>query len=178
MRGSGKTEIGKKIAEILSYNFFDLDTELTTRLNKNIAQIVTENGWDYFRQEEAKICKLISQKNCAVISTGGGIVLNKKNITNLRRNGVIIFLDCDLEILKNRLKNDTKNQENRPPLTKVSQPYHPTLELEQIWEKREGKYLKSADIVFDVSDESLDKTNDIAAKANRIIALVKQKAAI
>lgn len=171
MRGSGKTEIGKKIAEILSYNFFDLDTELTTRLNKNIAQIVSEKGWVYFREEEAKICKLISQKNHAVIATGGGIILNEENIVNLKQNGVIIFLNCDLEILKNRLKNDTKNHGNRPTLIDVNS----ETELEEIWKERKEKYLKSADITFDVSNESLDRNKDLDSKAREIIASVKQK---
>lgn len=174
MRGSGKTEIGKKIAEILSYNFFDLDIELTAKLNKNIAQIVAKKGWPYFRQEESKTCELISQKNRAVIATGGGIVLNEKNIENLKRNGIVIFLNCDLKILKNRLKNDTKNQGNRPALLDTNS----ETELERTLEERKEKYLESADILFDVSDESLDRTNDIAAKANRIIALIKQKTTI
>lgn len=51
-------------------------------------------------------------------------------------------------------------------------------ELEQIWDERKEKYLEAADITFDVSGESLDRTSDIAAKANRIIALVKEKTTI
>lgn len=171
MRGSGKSEIGKKIAELLVYNFFDLDIELASRLNKNITQIVNEKGWPHFREQEAKICELISQEESAVIATGGGIILNKKNIENLKRNGTIIYLNCDLEILKNRLKNDSKNQENRPSLTGINS----EIELEQISEERKEKYLQAADFVFDVSSESLDRDNDITAKAERIIALVKQK---
>ena len=171
MRGSGKTDIGRKIASLLSYNFFDLDELVALRLNKNIDQIVSENGWNYFRQEEAKICESINQKNHAVISTGGGIILNEKNIENLKQNGIIIFLNCDIEVLKKRLKRDQKNKENRPTLGEEN----PIKELKKIWADRKGKYRSAADIVFDTSSESLDRNRDLGLKAEGIIALVKEK---
>lgn len=171
MRGSGKTDIGREIAKILSYNFFDLDDVITTTLNKNITQIVKEKGWPHFREQEAKICKSISQENNAIISTGGGIILNEKNIENLKENGLIILLNCDIDVLNRRLKNDRKNNQNRPTLGNQNQED----ELNKIWEERKEKYFNSADIVFDVSDESLDKHADIQTKAERIIALVKEK---
>ncbi len=171
MRASGKSVIGKKIAEILSYNFFDLDEVLTTTLNKNIAQIVKEKGWPYFREEEAKICESISQKNDAVIATGGGIILNPKNIENLKRNGVIILLTCDPEILKKRRKKQTEDRENRPLLKGPNI----DVEIEQVWKERKEKYMEASDITFDVSSESLDKNTDLEAKARQIIALVKEK---
>ncbi|MDP4008616.1 MAG: shikimate kinase [Candidatus Peregrinibacteria bacterium] len=174
MRGSGKTDIGQKIAEILSYNFFDLDGVITTALNKNITQIVKEEGWPHFREQEAKICKSISQENNAIISTGGGIILNEKNIENLKKNGLIILLNCDVDVLKNRLKKDKKNNQDRPTLIDKN----PEDEINKIWLERKEKYFNSADIVFDVSGESLDRHADIQAKAERIIALVKEKIAI
>ncbi|MBT6069234.1 shikimate kinase [Candidatus Peregrinibacteria bacterium] len=169
MRGSGKSAIGRKIAEILSYNFLDLDEVLTTTLNKNIAQIVEEKGWPYFRQEEAKVCELISQKNNAVIATGGGIVLNKENIKNLKKNGVIILLNCDLETLKNRRKNQAADRENRPLLKGPNI----TTEIEKVWEERKPLYTSAADIIFDANEESSKKTDDLEKKALKIIEVMK-----
>ena len=168
MRASGKSAIGKKIAEILSYNFFDLDEVITTNLNKNIAQVVSEKGWPYFREEEGKICESISQENNAVISTGGGIILDDKNMENLRKNGIIILLNCDLGVLKNRRKNQEEDRKNRPLLEGTNS----NTELETVWNDRKGKYLNAADIIFDVSAESQSPDADLQAKAEQIIALI------
>lgn len=174
MRASGKSAIGKKIAEKLLYNFFDLDEVITTKLNKSIKAIVDEGGWKYFRQEEATICEEISQEDNAVISTGGGVVINENNIKNLKKNGIIILLNCELKKLKQRRKKQEKDRENRPLLTGATT----NTEIEEVWAERKEKYFNSADIIFDVSNESLDKNADVEAKAEQIIALLREKGAI
>ncbi len=147
MSGSGKTTIGKKIAKILSYNFFDLDKEVELALNKSITHTVEEKGWDFFRHKEAEICKLISQKENAVIAAGGGTVLNQKNVTNMKKNGFIILLLTTPEILIKRRSNHPKKS-HRPPL------HYKNLakEIKSIWKEREKKYFAAADLIYQVDD--------------------------
>jgi len=170
MRGSGKSAIGKKIAEILSYNFFDLDAELTTRLNKNIEQVISEEGWGHFREEEAITCESISHEKRAIIATGGGVILNEKNMKNLKENGIIILLTCDIGILKNRLAKDHKNVKNRPALTDKNC----ESEIEHIWNQRKDLYHSHSNLTYDVSEESENSADDITKKAHEIIELVKK----
>lgn len=95
MPGSGKTTVGKIIAESLGLKFIDTD-EIITEKYGNISDIFKTGGEKYFREIEKNIIFEVSAQNGAVISTGGGAVLDSENITNLRRNGKIYFIDRDL----------------------------------------------------------------------------------
>lgn len=103
--GSGKTMIGKKIAENIGMAFIDSDTEIVNKKNQSITEIFTHYGEQYFRQIEEEIIEEISTKDNVVIATGGGVVLSSKNMRNLRRNGLIIHLHASVDTLKNRLQH-------------------------------------------------------------------------
>lgn len=99
MPGCGKTTIGKALAERLGKKFIDTDDEITRTAGKAPAQIITEQGEAAFRDIESRVISEVSAVQGAVIATGGGAVLRKENISALRENGKILFLDRPLEQL-------------------------------------------------------------------------------
>lgn len=98
MPSSGKTTVGKLLAEELGREFVDTD-ELIVSKYGDIAAIFQEKGESGFRVIESEVIKEVAALQGKVIATGGGAVLNKKNIDLLKLNGKIYFLDRPLESL-------------------------------------------------------------------------------
>ena len=93
---SGKSSVGKILAEKLNIKFIDTDILIEQKLNKKISDIFKENGEQYFRQQETKVVEEISNLTSCLISCGGGVVLNKYNIELLRKNGIVAKLNIPL----------------------------------------------------------------------------------
>lgn len=118
-RGSGKTTIGKRLAEMLNYEWLDLDEQLCAQAEQPISAIVQKYGWNYFRDLESRVLDNIIQKYTGkevIISTGGGIVLDASNREKLRKNGYVIWLDVPATHLYKRLAENPDFQQ-RPALT-------------------------------------------------------------
>ncbi len=99
MPSCGKTTIGKVIANSLSKEFIDCDEEIVRAEGISIPEIFERHGETYFRKVETEVIAELSRRQSAVISTGGGAILNKGNIDRLRRNGFIVFINRPLELL-------------------------------------------------------------------------------
>jgi shikimate kinase len=152
-RGSGKTTVGKKLAERLFYDFVDLDDEIEMREEKNIRRIFEEYGEEYFRRIESLVVADIAKTNGKVIGTGGGVVLKYKNIQNLKRSGVIIFLDVDAENSIERLMKDETTEIRRPKLTYSDW----QSEIRDQVKIRRPFYLNAADYIVNTSARSVDE---------------------
>lgn len=96
MPGSGKTTIGKIVAEALGREFYDTDVEFVKE-NGEIADYFKSNGEKAFRDKESDIVSDLGAKNGLVIATGGGAILRSENVKHLKENGLVIFLDRDVE---------------------------------------------------------------------------------
>ena len=113
MMGSGKTTVGKLLAEKLDYRFFDTDDLIERLAQKTIPEIFATEGEAKFRELENQVLRKLSvdHKSAftegapAVIATGGGIVQRQENWSYLR-HGLIIWLDADLKLLNQRLTGD------------------------------------------------------------------------
>lgn len=112
MPGSGKSSVGKKLANKINYQYIDMDEYIENKLNKKIPLIFSQNGEAYFRLKEKEVLNDFLLLDNVIISTGGGVIKDRSNKDLM--NGKIIFIDVDLSILENRLKND-----NTRPLLKV-----------------------------------------------------------
>ncbi len=108
LMGSGKSMIGKEISKDLNLRFFDSDKEIEKVLGKTINNIFNENGEDYFRNIEEKICLDLLGKNNCVISLGGGSILSKKIREKIKSCSYSVFLKVSIEELVNRLSNTKK----------------------------------------------------------------------
>lgn len=116
MPSCGKTTIGKRIANELSLAFLDSDEEIVNAEGRAIREIFETDGEKYFRTLESEVIAELSKKQSAVISTGGGAVLDKRNIDRLRQNGFIVFIDRPIELLVST--DDRPLSSNREELTK------------------------------------------------------------
>ncbi|MEZ0537173.1 shikimate kinase [Caldicellulosiruptoraceae bacterium PP1] len=105
--GSGKTSVGLKLSEILNINFIDTDSLIIKKFNMPIEDIFKIYGERRFREVEEEVIKEISENQDLIISTGGGVVLNKNNIEYLRKNGIIYYLHTSPEVVFERIKDDT-----------------------------------------------------------------------
>ncbi len=112
-RASGKSTVGKALAEQLDWAFIDTDLCIEHEQACSIAELVNKKGWDFFRQCESAVL----QKNTAdntVIATGGGMVLAEQNRKFMLTHGKVFFLSLPEAILIQRLENDNNK---RPALT-------------------------------------------------------------
>lgn len=93
MPSCGKTTVGKTLASITNKKFLDIDDEIVSHTGETISKIFDSRGEAWFRKEEKQITKKLSAENGTVIATGGGVVKDEENMTYLRENGVVIYLD-------------------------------------------------------------------------------------
>lgn len=92
MPGCGKTTVGKMAASRLSIGFIDLDKYIEEKTGLTIPQLF-QIGEEYFRDRESEASRDMSLLPSSIISTGGGIVKRRENIENLKKNGIIVFID-------------------------------------------------------------------------------------
>jgi len=108
--GTGKSVVAKQLAQKLKMEFIDMDQIIEERHGMSITDIFTRYGENYFREQENKLVKKLSQKENMVIATGGGTLLSSDNTRILSQKGKIICLFADSQVIYNRVKR--KN--NRP----------------------------------------------------------------
>ena len=103
---SGKSAISKALRDKLpDYTLVDTDELIVDRMSMTINDIFEKFGESEFRRIEHEIICEVSKLNNTIISTGGGVVLNKDNIRELRKKGIIVNLAPDFETIKERLDN-------------------------------------------------------------------------
>lgn len=154
--GSGKTTVGKILADKLNMDFVDIDELIEKREGKKVSDIFNHHGEEYFRELEYKaVCEASKRKNC-VLSTGGGAVTFERNVNALKKNCVIIFLNAPLEKIKENLKeSDTV----RPLLSPHNRAVHDT--ISELYLKRLPIYLLCADITADASGNPMECYEDV-----------------
>ncbi len=147
-RGTGKTVIGRALAEKLHERFFDTDHMLEQKAGKKTAEIVREVGWTGFRDLEAEIVFDLQSINPAVVSTGGGIICEQdednvqtfsdRKAAGLRSLGTIVWLRCAVDTQSDRIQA-------KDHLPSVSGTGTHVSELEEVMRLREPWYSAIAD---------------------------------
>lgn len=99
MPSAGKTTIGKICAKNLNKEFIDLDDAIVKKIGMEISEYFALYGEEKFREVEKEVCAEYGQHNGMVIATGGGAVKNEINMENLKANGVVAFIERDIESL-------------------------------------------------------------------------------
>ena len=155
---SGKSTLGKKLAQTLNIDFIDTDKEIEKKAGAEISWIFEVEGEKGFRERERKVLNNSINKEDVVISTGGGIVTVKKNRDLMTAKGKVVYLKTPLEIQLKRTEKDKK----RPLLAKGNKKQI----LEALKKGRDPKYEEIADITIDqngqknrkaIIDEIIDK---------------------
>ena len=105
--GSGKSAIGRRIAKQLNLRFLDMDAEIEQREGYRISEIFSKEGEARFRVLERSLARELAKAQDLVIATGGGIVLDPRNLDDLRQSGVIIVLGVTPETVMKRVGHQT-----------------------------------------------------------------------
>ena len=139
MMGCGKTSLSKEISKILNLEYISIDEEIEKASKSTITDIFDTYGEEYFRKIESKcLLKFINSNNC-IVDCGGGIVINSKNIANLKEHDfTIVFIDRK----PNQIIKDI-NMKNRPLIKK-----NPN-KIYDIYNERIELYKLSADIIIE-----------------------------
>ena len=144
--GTGKSKTGKLLSQRLKMRHIDIDELIEKGEKRKIHQIFQEEGEAYFRRVEKEAVAQIARVDGCVISTGGGVVLDKENMDFLRQKGLIICLHSNPETILSR----TAKGENRPLLQGVSNPAERIRKLLNI----RMPHYQQADLMIDTSGRS------------------------
>jgi shikimate dehydrogenase len=156
-RGTGKTRIGRILSARLNFPFIDTDELIEDRTGRSVPDIFHEEGEERFRSIEREVIAMLPDAD-VIISTGGGVVCDPKNMEYLRRDSTVVLLVADIDTIEQRLI-----QKPRPPLTTL--PLHE--EIATLMDRRRQNYYASADFCADTSD-----TSPVQA-AEHVLALLK-----
>ncbi len=124
MPGSGKSTVGKMLAEKLNREFLDTDEMIVRKESKKIPEIFAENGEEYFRLVETECVKEAGKKMGLVIATGGGAILKKENRDAMRENSVVIFLKRDISRLATEGRPLSSSEEKLKQMQEIRYPVY------------------------------------------------------
>ena len=148
--GTGKTSIGKLLAERMMRNFIDVDDLIEKQIGKPISMIFEDGEKNFREMEREKIKSLMKNKNC-VISCGGGIILSNENMKILQQISEIFLLEGSKETILRHIMSDGK--EKRPLLNQED----PLNEIENILRIRKPLYDKFASFRIIIDHKSIDE---------------------
>ena len=155
MMGSGKSAIGRILANKLNYNFIDVDKVIENEAKKTIKKIFEEDGEMYFRDLEEKITINTLENREAIVSLGGGAIINKNIRNSIKKNSYNIYLNVDVDILTKRLQFS----KTRPLIYKKDL----KKELINLINKRK-KFYQKADLIIQNEKNIIETTENIIKK--------------
>lgn len=150
MPGSGKSTVGPELARRLGVPFVELDAEIERAAGKGVREIFETEGESRFRELEAATLVEVAKRDPAVVSCGGGVVLEPANRITLRATGEVVFLSVPLEVLRDRVPP----ADDRPLIREAG-------DLERLFRERESLYREFAARVIDASGSVDDVTGAI-----------------
>ncbi|HVB79175.1 MAG TPA: shikimate kinase [Candidatus Binataceae bacterium] len=166
---TGKSAVGRAAAARLGWRLVDSDAELVARAGKPIAAIFAEHGEAHFRALEREViaalasdparCPQCGAPRPAVISTGGGALVDERNYAALKRSGVIVCLSARPEVIASRVR---RSRHARPKLLEGGKPLE--ARIAELMEERRAAYAR-ADFTVDTSDLS------VAQSAERVLEI-------
>ena len=104
MPGSGKSTIGVILAKSLGFDFVDTDLVICKREGKKLQEIIDTEGLEKFLEIEQQVGEEISPVN-SVVATGGSMILSDEAMKNLKKDGIVVYVEVPLKILKKRITN-------------------------------------------------------------------------
>ena len=164
-RGTGKSTVGKLLANRLERDFIDSDKYIESFTGKTIKHIFEEEGEEGFRKIEADVIAKLSKMDNKIIAAGGGAILRKDNVRNLKDNGFLVLLEATPEIIHNRITQDEKTTQQRPSLTDKA----PLDEIKHLLNQRENPYKKAA--VYTINTSYVSREDVV----NEIITRIKKQ---
>ncbi len=144
--GTGKSSVGRSLADQLHFGFIDTDELIERRAEKTIAEIFAQHGEPVFRDLEKKVVAELATKERIVISTGGGLAASPENLASLKCHALVVCLWASPETIWERVRT----QSHRPLL----QTADPLEKIRELLAKREPFY-KQADVLVNTERRSV-----------------------
>ena len=157
--GTGKTKVGKQVAQNLGWRFIDTDTLVEQEAKLPISEIFGRFGESRFRELERKVIHEVASTQQAVIATGGGAIVNPENLKALRQNGFLVCLEASPEAILSRVAASDR------PLLKGGAPRE---RIEQLMAIREPYYAQ-ADAMVQTTGRSVNEIAEEILKVARQI---------
>jgi len=142
--GAGKTELGRRLAELLEWTFIDLDQEIEERDGTTIREIFERRGEAHFRALERQELQRVSERRHAVVAVGGGAFCSAENQEIMARTGISVWLDAPVEVLFARCRGE------------ASRPLFTTVEEMALLHKRRRPYYAKAELHVQVAGQGVD----------------------
>ena len=147
MRGSGKTTVGKILARKMDRELVEMDGLITRKAGLSIPEIVEKHGWEIFRDIEEEITGEVAGLDNIINASGGGVVTREKNIVKLKKSGVLVWLQADVDALLNRIGEDT----DRPPLVEGKSQRE---DIKFTFKERTPLYQQAADVTINTENKT------------------------
>lgn len=158
--GSGKTSVGRLVAQRLGFQFIDTDALVVERVGMQISEIFARHGEPWFRDQETAALRSLCILNRAVVSTGGGVILREENREVLRELGLVVWLTASEDTIFERVSRNKKR-----PLLQTDDPRRTVHDL---LEQRRPLYEGAAQFTLDSTQLGHD------AAAESVIAKARQ----
>ena len=149
-RGTGKSTVGKLVAEELALRYVCLDAEIAALAGKSIPEIVEDHSWEYFRDLEERVVRDSTARDGQVLDTGGGVITRSANVARLKRTGIVFLLEASIEDIVERIGGE----EDRPSLTGTKSF---TDEVSEVLKEREPLYREAAQYTLNTSELSAEE---------------------
>ncbi|HEX9208810.1 MAG TPA: shikimate kinase AroK [Steroidobacteraceae bacterium] len=150
--GSGKSAVGRQLADRLGLRFVDSDEEIEARTGVDISYIFEREGEAGFREREAEVIDDLTRQQGILVATGGGAILDAGSRARMRERGRVVYLrtSVDQQLARTRRSND------RPLLDNAD----PRGTLVRLFEQRAPLYLEVADVVVDTDGRKVKSVVD------------------
>jgi len=155
--GSGKSTVGRLLAERLGYAYCDLDEYIVTETGSSVNELFARYGEPHFRQMEHEAVRKVAAGSRQVIATGGGAVINPENRRLMHECGMVVNLQASVQAICSRLRHATDR-----PLLKADN----SLEKVAAMLAEREQYYADADIRIDTTGK---KVEDIVAEILRFL---------
>jgi len=157
--GTGKTSVGCELAREKGWNFVDLDELIELKEHRRIVDIFAKDGEAYFRKVEKKILNQVSTQKKFVVACGGGVVLDKDNVSLMKKTGIMICLSATPEEILKRVSSSSTR-----PLLNVDKPKK---RIELLLKMRAPYYMQANKIV----DTSGLSVKQVVKKISKVLAV-------
>lgn len=137
MPGTGKSVVGRALADRLGYTFVDVDDLIAAEAGKTLPEILRTEGLDHFVALEGKVGENLDFAD-TVIATGGSMVLSEKAMEHMKKNGVVVWLETPISQISDRMPEDLMDRGIAAPRG---------MNIREIYEYRKPLYARYADLI-------------------------------
>lgn len=160
MPGTGKSVVGRALADRLGYTFVDVDDLIVEAAGKTLPEILRTDGLDAFVELEGRVGEDLNFED-TVIATGGSMVLSGKAMEHLKENGVVVWLETPISQISDRMPENLVDRGIAAPSG---------MNIREIYEHRKPLYARYADLIV-ASREGEDSTAQLVEEIMRTVGI-------